>query len=176
MAGKSMRYVGGRGLLLLIATMFAVGSLMGGTAHAKSFKDANMKGGYGCLGLAELGAISQIMQFTADGKGNITSGKIYFALEGELCTYSLSSGSYNVDSSGVGTMTLNWSLSANDPDMDLDCSATELGTGFGEAFAIVLDSSGRALEFNAQDDFLSGPEFTGTDPGDLFMDGSCTRQ
>lgn len=57
--------------------------------------------------LSENGSVSVV----ADGKGNLTSGKAsYKAASGTSCNYTLSSGTYIVQSDGTGQATTNWSL------------------------------------------------------------------
>jgi hypothetical protein len=82
-------------------------------AAAVSYNKTSVNGKITCTStvqgpnLSENGSVSVI----ADGKGNLTSGKAsYKAASGTSCNYTLSSGTYIVQSDGTGLATTNWSL------------------------------------------------------------------
>jgi hypothetical protein len=83
------------------------------TGAAVSYQNTSVSGQITCTStvqgpnLSENGSISVV----ADGKGNLTSGNAsYKAASGTSCNYTLSSGTYIVQSDGTGQATTNWSL------------------------------------------------------------------
>jgi hypothetical protein len=171
--GKSskngQRFVGAAFALGLVCVLSA------GNVHAANFGNKTLKGNYGCLGKASISGsgISELLQLTFDGGGGV-SGSLNLALSGEQCNLSVS-GSYSVNSDGTGQVDLTWANGGADPDGDTDCSMVN---GITQHMGFVIESNGKAFDFESLDDFLSGATVTGTDPGDItdpFV-GSCKSQ
>jgi hypothetical protein len=163
----------------LIVGLLAIGvaSFLGnGSAQAAHFNNKTIKGNYGCLGKASISGtgISELMQLTFDGNGNAT-GTLNLNLGGEQCNLTVS-GPYTVNADGTGTLALTWAGGTADPDNDADCSTVN---GVIQNTGMVIEGNGKAFDFEALDDFLTGAALgTGTDPGDLtdpFV-GSCKSQ
>jgi len=156
---------------------FGIASFPGsGNAQPPHFSNKTIKGSYGCLGKASLSGtgISELMQLTFDGNGN-ASGTLNLNLGGEQCNLTVS-GPYTVNNDGTGTLALTWAGGTADPDGDADCSTVN---GVTQNTGMVIEGNGKAFDFEALDDFLTGAALgTGTDPGDLtdpFV-GSCKSQ
>jgi hypothetical protein len=156
--------------LMALALMLSAG----GSAQAK-FNLSNVGPDYGCL-LNSAGNIdTQLMQLHTDKKGKVLSGSLSLNTGGEVCKFTLSSGDYTIDkTTGTGFLSLSWAFSSRS-DADETCT-TDFGTSFTEKLAFVIESSGKQLDVAMLDPGLIGAAFTGTDSGDFFKFGSCTKQ
>ena len=146
---------------LLAVLVFAVSTacvLVPGTTAA--FSVGSLVGAYGCLGrtgaLTASSAIasgfSEILRLNFDGAGAV-SGRITLNLLGEVCSVSVS-GIYSVKPSGLGSLRLAWGRPTSDTD---EACAILNVKGVAQRTALVVESSGDALDFQAADDFLTEP-------------------
>ena len=159
--------------LMALALMLGAG----GSAQAK-FNLSNVGPDYGCLLDTET-IITQLMQWHTDKKGEVVSGTMRFNFAGEVCNFTLASGTYTISATkGTGTLTLTWTFSSGSDGDEAVCT-TELGTTLGENLAFVLEASGKLLDVAMLDPGITGngTAFTASgDPGDFFKFGSCTKQ
>ena len=167
---------------IYFSALMALALMLGAGGSAQAMFNLSQAGpDYGCLLNAGSSLLiqTQLMQLHTDKKGKIESGTMsfHFDLSGEVCNYKLDSGTYTIDkTNGTGTLTLTWTFSSGfDSDDAAFCSGI-VGTTFTEHFAIVLENSGKRLDLAALDPLFVGAAFTGTDPGDSFKFGSCTKQ
>ena len=171
--------------LRMLATLgFVAGAtcvLVPGTSAA--FTSSSLKGGYGCLGHAtlndttgSLSGISEIMRLGFDGAGHV-KGKILLNLSGEVCTVA-TTGTYNVNFGGLGTMNLKWNTATGDADGDVPCSNLN-PQAISQHTDLVVVSGGGEFDFQSADDFLTAP--TAMDGGSLVdlknpLVGTCKKQ
>ncbi len=156
--------------LMALALMLGTG----GSAQAK-FNLSNVGPDYGCK-LSTETVLTQLMQLHTDKKGKVVSGSMRFNFEGEVCNFTLASGTYTISATkGTGTLTLTWTFSSGSDGDEGSCTSA-FSPSFTENLAFVLESSGKLLDVAMLDPGLSGAQFTGTDPGDFFKFGSCTKQ
>jgi hypothetical protein len=170
---------------LLTALGFVAGTvcvLVPGTSAA--FSAASLTGGYGCLGHATtndssgtLLGISEVMRLGLDGAGHV-KGKIVLNMNGEVCTIA-TTGTYNVNFGGLGTMNLAWNTATGDADGDTNCSTLLNALAITQHTDLVVVSGGGEFDFQSADDFLTAP--TATDGGSLVdlkdpLVGSCKKQ
>jgi len=156
--------------LMVLALMLGAG----GSAQAK-FNPSNVGPDYGCLLNSVSNDFSQLMQLRTNKKGTVLSGSMSLNSFGEVCKFTLASGTYTIDkTTGAGTLTLTWTFSSGSDGDEAFCSTT-FGT-FTEHFAFVLEASGKLLDIAMLDPGFTGTAFTGSDPGDFFKFGSCTKQ
>jgi hypothetical protein len=170
---------------LLAALGFVAGAvcvLVPGTSAA--FSVSSLTGGYGCLGHATtndntgtLLGISEIMCLGLDGAGHV-KGTIVLNLNGEVCTIA-TTGTYNVNFGGLGTMNLAWNTATGDADGDTNCSAVLKALPITQHTDLVVVSGGGEFDFQSTDDFLTAP--TAMDGGSLVdlrnpLVGSCKKQ
>jgi hypothetical protein len=167
---------------LIYSALMALALMLGagGSAQAK-FNLSQVGPDYGCLLGSAAGVTihTQLMQLHTDKKGKIESGTLsyHFDFVDEVCTYTLASGTYTIDgTTGTGNATLTWTFSKDSDGDEKFCTASFPGTTFTENFAFVIENSGKRLDLAMLDPGLSGAAFTGTDPGDFFTFGSCTKQ
>jgi hypothetical protein len=92
-----------------------------------AFSNSSLTGGYGCIGhvtlsdsSGTLSGISELMRLSLDGAGNV-KGRIVLNLAGEVCTIA-TTGTYNVNFGGLGTMNLTWNTATGDADGDTNCA------------------------------------------------------
>jgi hypothetical protein len=167
---------------LLASLGFIAGAawvLVPGTSAA--FSNSSLAGGYGCLGQATLSdssgtlsGISELMRLTLDGAGGV-KGKIVLNLLGEVCTVA-TTGTYNVNFGGLGTMSLTWNTATGDADGDTTCSSLN-ASAISQHTDLVVEAGGNIFEIQESDDFLTAPSSPG-DMGDLkspFV-GTCRKQ
>src|ERR1700731_4112545 len=109
--------------LLFVAEAICV--LVPGTSAA--FSNGSLTGGYGCLGHATtndstgtLSGISEVIRLGFDGAGHV-KGRFVLNIAGEVCTVA-TTGTYNVNFGGLGTMNLTWNAATGDADSDLNCA------------------------------------------------------
>jgi hypothetical protein len=69
-----------------------------------------------------LSGISELMRLSLDGAGNV-KGRIVLNLAGEVCTIA-TTGTYNVNFGGLGTMNLTWNTATGDADGDANCATS----------------------------------------------------
>jgi hypothetical protein len=158
-------------LLASLAFMLSIG----GTAQAK-FNASQVGPNYGCL--VNIEALeSQTMQLNSGKDGHFTSGSMSLNIEGEACFYTLTSGSYTIDTDdGTGTIVLTWTFTKDADGDDSAVCALAFGTSFTDHFAYVLESSGKQLDLVSADPTFTGAQFTTTDQGDFVLSGSCHKQ
>lgn len=152
--------------------------LVPGTSAA--FSNGSLTGDYGCLGHATISdnagtltGASELMRLSFDGAGNI-KGKIVLNLSGEVCTIA-TTGTYNVNFGGMGTMNLTWNTVTGDADGDTNC-ANSLPSVVTQHTDLVVVFGGAAFEIQGSDDFVTGPSFTSdTDVQNPFV-GTCRKQ
>ena len=170
--------------LRMLATLgFVAGAtcvLVPGTSAA--FTSSSLKGGYGCLGHAtlndttgSLSGISEIMRLSLDGGGHVT-GKIVLNIGGEVCTVA-TTGTYNVNFGGLGTMNLSWNAATGDADGDTNCATALDPLTVTQHTDLVVEAGGAIFDIQESDDFLTGPTLT-SDSGDVknpFV-GTCRKQ
>jgi hypothetical protein len=158
---------------LLASLAFMLG--IGGTAQAK-FNASQVGPNYGCL--VNIEALeSQTMQLNSGKDGHFTSGSMSLNIEGEACFYTLTSGSYTIDTDdGTGTIVLTWTFTKDADGDDSAVCALAFGTSFTDHFAYVLESSGKQLDLVSADPTFTGAQFTTTDQGDFVLSGSCHKQ
>jgi hypothetical protein len=151
--------------------------LVPGTSAA--FSAGSLTGGYGCLGrtttnvsTGTLSGISEIMRLILDGAGHV-KGKIVLNLSGEVCTVA-TTGTYNVNFGGLGTMNLTWNTATGDADGDVPCSNLN-PQAISQHTDLVVVSGGGEFDFQSADDFLTpNPDING-DFLNPFV-GSCKKQ
>ena len=147
-----------------------------------AFTSSSLKGGYGCLGHAtlndttgSLSGISEIMRLSLDGGGHVT-GKIVLNIGGEVCTVA-TTGTYNVNFGGLGTMNLSWNAATGDADGDTNCATALDPLTVTQHTDLVVEAGGAIFDIQESDDFLTGPTLT-SDSGDVknpFV-GTCRKQ
>jgi hypothetical protein len=158
---------------VLIARALILGA--GGSAYAK-FNLSNVGPDYGCR-LSTETVVEQLIQLHTNRKGAVESGTMRFNEEGEVCNFTLASGSYDIHkTSGTGTITLTWTFSSGSDGDEGFCTADFPGGSFTEHFLFVLERSGAQLDLVTSDPGLTGAAFTGSDSGDFPKFGSCTKQ
>jgi hypothetical protein len=147
---------------LLASLGFVAGAacvLIPGTSAASS--NGSLTGGYGCLGHATLNdntgtlsGISELMRLGLDGAGNV-KGRIVLNIGGEVCTIA-TTGTYNVNFGGLGTMNLTWNTATGDADGDTNCSTLN-AAAITQHTDLVVEAGGNAFEIQESDDFLTAP-------------------
>jgi hypothetical protein len=166
---------------LLASLGFVAGAacvLVPGTSAA--FSNGSLTGGYGCLGHATisdntgtLSGISELMRLGLDGAGNV-KGRIVLNLGGEVCTIA-TTGTYNVNFGGLGTMTLTWNTATGDADGDTTCSSLNAAV-ISQHTDLVVEAGGNAFDIQESDDFLTAPSSsTDSDVQNPFV-GTCRKQ
>jgi hypothetical protein len=119
-----------------------------------------------------------------DNKGNVLSGTSFFNVIGEACSFPITGGSFTIGSSGVGTVSLNLTIPAQDLDSDFSCARTFTNldpsdTSVTENYNVVIANGKKQISFRSADDFLSGavPVPLGADKGDIIaLTGQCLKQ
>jgi hypothetical protein len=155
--------------------------LIPGTGVA--FSNGSLTGGYGCLGNATISnnttsgvfsGLSEVMRMSLDGAGHV-KGKIVLNLGGEVCTIA-TTGTYNVNFGGLGTMNLTWNTATGDADGDLNCTTLNTASVV-QHMSLVIEHNGASFDFQSDDDFLTAAMITG-DNGDVAspFTGSCKTQ
>jgi hypothetical protein len=155
--------------------------LIPGTGAA--FSNGSLTGGYGCIGQATISnsttsgvfsGISEVMRLGLDGAGHVR-GKIVLNLAGEVCTVA-TTGTYNVNFGGLGTMNLTWNTATGDADGDLNCATMINPLTVTQHTDFVVVAGGGAFDFQSSDDFLTSP--TTTSDGDVAspLVGTCKKQ
>jgi hypothetical protein len=168
---------------LLASLGFIAGAawvLVPGTSAA--FSNSSLTGGYGCLGHAiltdntgTLSGLSEIMRLTLDGAGGV-KGKILLNLAGEVCAVA-TTGTYNVNFGGLGTMNLTWNTATGDADGDTNCATMINPSVITQHTDLVVEAGGNVFDIQEADDFLTAPSVPG-DTGDAqspFV-GTCRKQ
>jgi hypothetical protein len=166
---------------LLASLGFVAGAacvLVPGTSAA--FSNGSLTGGYGCLGHATisggtgtLSGISEIMRLGLDGAGHV-KGKIVLNIGGEVCTIA-TTGTYNVNFGGLGTMSLTWNTATGDADGDTTCSGLNAAV-ISQHTDLVVEAGGNAFDIQESDDFLTAPSSTtDSDVQNPFV-GTCRKQ
>jgi hypothetical protein len=166
---------------LLAAVSFAAGATyvcVPGTGAA--FSVASLTGGYGCLGHATisdssgtLAGISELLRLNFNGGGGV-SGVIVLNLTGEVCRI-ITTGTYNVNPGGLGSLTLRWNSATGDTDGDTVCSTLN-AEAITQHTDLVVEAGGNAFDIQEQDDFLTAPtSTTDSDVENPFL-GTCKKQ
>ena len=148
---------------------------------------------WGCLGQGVTNggvtglsfSFAELIQVDTDNKGNVLSGTKFFNFDGEACSFPITGGSFTIGSSGVGTVSLNLTIPAQDLDSDFSCwrpffrDLDPSDTSLTENYNVVMANGGKQISFSNADDFLSGaaPVPLGADGGDIVaLTGQCLRQ
>ena len=146
----------------------------------KRLFNGSLTGDYGCLGHATISdnagtlmGVSELMRLSLDGPGKI-KGKIIFNLSGEVCTIA-TTGTYNVNFGGMGTMNLTWNTVTGDADGDINC-ATSLPSALTQHTDLVVVFGGAAFEIQGSDDTATGPSFTSDTDLQNPLVGTCRKQ
>ena len=136
---------------------------------AQAFSNADLKGGFGCLGTLHgtLGDVTELMQLNFNGAARVT-GSVHVLVSGEDCLASVGSSSgYSTNKDGTGALTLNLSFTGSD--------CTQLSSKFGtQEVDFVLERASMVFDFAGQDDSFStrsGRRSTWSS-----FTGSCTGQ
>jgi hypothetical protein len=146
--------------------------------------------GQGVFGTAASGVTSssvENMRFTADAKGNLTSGILILTagavlgiggfqprLGGETCRFPIDSGSYGIAAgTGIGALVVDMTLPTTDEDGSNNCASSFFSPFPAILLNILVTKGGNHIFFSgAEDEIL--PAFTG---GDLFpISGECSKQ
>jgi hypothetical protein len=171
-----------RSLAVLVFAASTTCVLVPGTTAA--FSVGSLVGNYGCLGRTGaltssssiISGFSEIMRLNLDGAGAV-KGRIILNLLGEVCSTSVS-GTYSLKPSGLGSLHLAWGTLTSDTD---EACATLNVKGVAQHTALVVESGGKAFDFQAADDFLTEPgqapdSISGfSDIADPFA-GSCKKE
>jgi hypothetical protein len=166
---------------LLAAGTFIAGAVCAfipGTSAA--FSAASLTGGYGCLGKATISdntgtltGISELLRLNFNGAGAV-SGVIVLNLQGEVCRI-LTTGTYNVNPGGLGSLNLAWNSATGDTDGDVVCSTLN-AQAITQHTALVVEAGGNTFEIQEEDDFLTAPSITtDSDVQNPFV-GTCRKQ
>jgi hypothetical protein len=168
--------------LLFVAEAICV--LVPGTSAA--FSNGSLTGGYGCLGHATtndstgtLSGISEVIRLGFDGAGHV-KGRFVLNIAGEVCTVA-TTGTYNVNFGGLGTMNLTWNAATGDADSDLNCATAIDPLAVTQHTDLVVEAGGAAFDFQSSDDFVTEPAHASDSLGPLsdlqspFV-GSCKKQ
>jgi hypothetical protein len=157
---------------LLASLGFVAGAacmLIPGTSAA--FSASSLTGGYGCLAhvtlndnSGTLSGISEILRLSLDGAGN-AKGKIVVNIAGEVCTIA-TTGTYNVNFGGLGTMNLKWNTITGDADGDTNCAMQLNPLAVTQHTDFVVEAGGNIFDFQGSDDFLTSPT-SAPDSGDV---------
>jgi hypothetical protein len=167
---------------LLATVAFVAGVacvLIPGTGAA--FSNSSLTGGYGCLGHATINdntgtlvGISELMRLGLDGAGNV-KGRIVINIGGEVCTIA-TTGTYNVNFGGLGTMNLTWNTATGDADGDLNCATMLNPLVVTQHTDLVVEAAGAAFEIQESDDFLTSPTITTDSDVQSPFVGTCRKQ
>jgi hypothetical protein len=166
--------------LLAVGTFIAgaVCAFIPGTSAA--FSAASLTGGYGCLGKATINdntgtltGISELLRLNFNGAGAV-SGVIVLNLQGEVCRI-LTTGTYNVNPGGLGSLNLAWNSATGDTDGDTNCAILN-SEAVTQHTDLVIEAGGNAFDIQEQDDFLSATTITtDSDVQNPFV-GTCRKQ
>ena len=114
---------------------------------AQAFSDADLKGGFGCIGTLHgtRGDVTELMQLNFNGAAGVT-GNVHVLMSGEDCLASVGSSSkYSTNKDGTGLLTLKLSFSGSE--------CTRLSRKFGtQNLIFVLERAAMVFDFAAQDD------------------------
>jgi hypothetical protein len=179
----------------IYAAVLSVFLLTGGSlAFAKSANQTTtgfINGTYNCLlagGFLAQPDSKALLQFTVDGKGNVTATPGEFNVTVaqhstsstpvnnefltsqyiyQICDYSPSGGSYALNATGTGTLSINWISHGTDPSGGADCSeniTTDYAVVISSAASFAVNSTDLNTSCGAPGiDYAScGSSFTGT--------------
>jgi hypothetical protein len=169
------------GVTAVLCGLIALGGMFAERAEARTFTSRQVTGNYACNLTTEGNLITELIQFSANGKGAVSSGEMSFNYEGEVCHMTLtpSGSTYSVNADGSGVAALNWSVNpSSDPDGDLDCDTFLFGTStpsFTESYDFILDTNGTHLRMSGHDDEFTFPGNT-ADIDFLPTYGDCNKQ
>jgi len=155
-----------------------------------AFAAPTLAGNWGCLTTGVFGdvadginfSLAQLMQFTISAN-KVTSGVVRYHISGQLCVLPVTGGTYNLNTSGVGKLSIALTIPALDVDGDFPCAADGFGLGedvesVTETFDIVVADQQTQFGMVGADDFLSGPgasEANG-DFSSIIGSGRCVKQ
>jgi hypothetical protein len=166
---------------LLAAVSFIAGAtyvFVPGTSAA--FSAGSLTGGYGCLARAvlndntgTLAGISELLRLNFNGAGTV-AGVIVLNLAGEVCKI-VTTGTYNVNPGGGGSLSLTWNTATGDADGDTTCSGLN-AAAITQHTDLVVEAGGNAFDIQEQDDFLSAPSITTDSDVQSPFVGTCKKQ
>jgi hypothetical protein len=163
--------------------------LTSATLSLSAFADSEaIPGRWACIGQGVFGTASdgitsntvENMRFTADAKGNLTSGIFILSnyvplLRGETCKFPIVAGSsYKIAAgNGIGTLVLAMTQPSTDEDGENVCTIPIFSPSPTILLNILITKGGNHIFFSgAEDEVL--PAFT---EGDVFpISGECSRQ
>jgi hypothetical protein len=135
---------------------------------------------YGCLARAilndntgTLSGISELLRLNFNGAGNV-AGAIVLNLGGEVCRIS-TTGNYNVNPGGLGSLSLTWNTATGDADGDTTCSSLN-AAAITQHTDLVVEAGGNAFDIQGQDDFLTAPSSTTDSDVQSPFVGTCRKQ
>jgi hypothetical protein len=95
--------------------------------------------------------------------GSLTGGKI------------VTTGTYNVNPGGGGSLSLTWNTATGDADGDTTCSGLN-AAAITQHTDLVVEAGGNAFDIQEQDDFLSAPSITTDSDVQSPFVGTCKKQ
>jgi hypothetical protein len=154
-----------------------------------AFAAPTLTGNWGCLTTGVFGdvadgdnfSLAQLMQFTISAS-KVTSGTVRYSIDGEQCLLPVTGGAYNLNTSGVGKLSIALTIPALDVDGDFPCvdafGLAEGVTSVTETWDIVVADQQRQFGMVGADPFLSGPEISdaASDFSGVIGSGRCVKQ
>lgn len=147
-------------------------------------KIPTLTGNWGCLGTGasenstslKSFSIGEVIQMTA-GNNAISRGSIVFNGGSEACQFTITGGNYLLNLAGVGTLDLQISIPASNPEGDFTCDEL-LGLPSGMTstvmhYDVVVAAGAKQISFSSQDDFVDQAPDKGDFPS---LGGQCLRQ
>jgi hypothetical protein len=152
----------------------------------------SLSGKWGCLATDVVGSpatgvtvnISQLIQFKANKAGKIISGTILANRGGEVCSLTITGGSYNIGTGGVGTLKLNLTIPLKDQERNLTpsnffCAALfDLPNGtptVTQNYDVITLDGNTQLHLSSADDFLTNTAVVSSDGGGTDFSGFAGR-
>jgi hypothetical protein len=154
----------------------------------------SLSGKWGCLATDVVGSpatgvtvnISQLIQFKANKAGKIISGTILANRGGEVCSLTITGGSYSIGTGGVGTLQLNLTIPPKDQERqaplansDFFCAALfDLPNGtptVTQNYDVITVDGNTQLHISSADDFLTNTAAVSGDAGSADFSGFAGR-
>jgi hypothetical protein len=92
-----------------------------------------------------------------------------------VCTVA-TTGTYNVNFGGLGTMNLKWNSATGDEDGDVNCATALNPLAVTQHTDLVVEAGGNAFDIQEVDDFLTAPSITTDSDVQSPFVGTCRKQ
>ena len=153
----------------------------------------SLSGKWGCLATDVVGSpasgvtvnISQLIQFKANKAGKIISGTILANRGGEVCSLTITGGSYSIGPGGVGKLQLNLTIPLKDQEKNITpsnffCAALfDLPNGtptVTQNYDVITVNGNTQLHISSADDFLTNIPGVSGGAGFSGFAGRCRMQ